>query len=418
MGNMCHDGTVSERTDERTNEQPNERRERKTAVHAKAEGHSEQPAERERTSTAIKTAFTVVSILLAIVILAPVILSGQDLYRWANAPQGLGLTPAFAILAPFALDIAAAACIGMVVIGAIWRRERAGVFGILIWVFAGVSAVAQYSHGITERTAGRAQDAWWFFPAIAILGPLLLEATLNRVRKWARQDAGEQQHGAAGFGTRWIPGVAFRETLAAWAASRREGIAGWQDAVAYVRERDALKKLNPVNAVRYAMDALRTNDPYDIRVWLQSRGVFAEQPAIDEANALRTNMASELVANATDEQAANTGEQSNGQTDEHHEARTPVETGTERSLANVRQFVRPATQAANGGGPATDEQVVFVEQHWPGWRTNVPSARDLSNVLGKRSTTPGHNLRKALVARLMCEQETNEDETPTEAVGS
>jgi len=355
-----------------------------------------------------------ISIFLAIVILAPVVLSGQDLYHWANTERGLNLAPAFAALAPIALDLAAVVCIGMVIVAAIVRRERPGLFGLLIWVFAGVSAYAQNAHGLAERTAGRAQDAYWFFPAIALLGPLLLEAALHRIRKWARQDAGEQQHGAAGFGNRWLPGVAFRETLAAWAASRREGISRWEDAVAFVRERNALSGLPRVDAVRYAVDALRTNDPYDVRVWLQSRGVSAEQEALDEvfaqlANTPNVIRGTNTPAEQTDEHPADTEP-----TTEANEPRTPVATTTERAPANVRPFVRRTTPpSANGSAPATDEQVAFVERSFPGvdWRTNTPSARDLSRALGKSSTTPGNNLRKALIARAASEA-TNQEATP------
>lgn len=226
---------------------------------------------------------TAVAVCLGLIILAPILLSGQDLYSWARAPRGLNLSPGFAALVPVALDIAAAACIGMVIIGAVWRRERPGVFGLLVWVFAGVSAWAQYRHGIVERDAGRAQDAWWLFPGLALLGPTLLEVTLHRVRRWARQDAGEQHTGAAGFGARWLPGVAFRETLAAWAASRREGIGDWRAAVAYVRERAAVAGLAPVDALRYALAELNTTDVHAARVWLQARGVLVDHIAIEAA---------------------------------------------------------------------------------------------------------------------------------------
>lgn len=224
-----------------------------------------------------------VAAALGLVILAPIMLSGQDLYSWARAPRGLDLAPWFAGMVPVALDIAAGTCIGMVVLGAVWRRERAGIFGLLVWVFALTSAYAQYRHGIAERDAGRAQDAWWLFPALALLGPTLLEVTLYRVRRWARQDADELLSGAAGFGARWLPGVAFRETLSAWAASRREGIGKASDAIAHVRERAALAKLGPVDAVKYAYGAIGQVDPHAARVWLQSRGILVDSAAIDAA---------------------------------------------------------------------------------------------------------------------------------------
>jgi hypothetical protein len=231
-----------------------------------------------------------VAIALGVVVLAPIVLSAQDLFSWARALHGLNLPPYFAGLVPLALDVAAAACIGMTVLAAAWKRERPGVFGLLVWVFALISAYAQYHHGIAERDAGRAQDAWWAMPAFATLGPLLLEVTLHRVRRWARQDAGEQHTGAAGFGTRWLPGVAFRETLSAWAVSRREGIGTWQAAVQFVRDRDLLAGLAPVEAVHYAYGALGVIDPHTARVWLAARGVIVEQAALEQAAAGRPVM--------------------------------------------------------------------------------------------------------------------------------
>ena len=226
------------------------------------------------------------SAALTTVLIAPVLLSSQDLYRWGASPTGLGLPNAWPLLVPVALDLAAVTCIGMTIVAA-WRRERPGVFEALVWVFALTSAYAQYKHGIAARGAGGARDAWWAMPAFAVLGPVLLHVTLSTLRKWARQDAGEQHHGAAGFGTRWIPGVAFRETLAAWAASRREGISQAADAVAYVRERKALSTLSPVDQMHYAFGALGSYESHAARVWLAARGVVVDQDTIEAATAGR-----------------------------------------------------------------------------------------------------------------------------------
>jgi hypothetical protein len=235
-----------------------------------------------------------VAVCLGLVILAPIALSGQDLYDWANSPKGLALDPWFAGMVPVALDLAAAACIGMVIVGTIWRRERPGAFGALVWVFAGLSAWAQYRHGVAARDAGGAQDAWWLFPALALLGPTLLEVTLARMRRWARIDTEEQHHGAAGFGARWIPGVALRETLKAWAASRREGIDQAPVAVAHVREVQALRGLSVPDAVAYAVDAIGSRDRHTVRLWLQARGVEVDRAALD-AVGLPTLIHAELI---------------------------------------------------------------------------------------------------------------------------
>ncbi len=235
-----------------------------------------------RTTTAMRRVLTGVSAALGIVILAPLALSGQDLYQWAQAPAGLNLSQPWPWFVPVALDLAAAACIGMTIV-AVWRRERAGLFGALVWVFALASAYGQYRHGLAEKAAGRAQDLWWAMPAFAVLGPLLLEVTLNKIRAWARKDAKEQHNGAAGFGKRWIPGVAFKETLAAWAASRREGIDRADDAIQFVRDRAAVKAMTGVEALHYAFGALRSTDTHAARVWLGARGVSVTQADIDMA---------------------------------------------------------------------------------------------------------------------------------------
>jgi hypothetical protein len=227
-----------------------------------------------------------VATMVGLVILAPIALSMQHLAAWAADPHGLGLTGWWPYLVPVGLDLAAGACIGMTVVAA-WRRERPGAFGILVWVFAGVSAWAQYRYGLTEQAAGRAQDAWWAMPAFALLGVLILEMVLHKTRGWARKDSGEQLHGAAGFGARWIPGVGFWETLRAWAASRREGITRADAAIAYVREVRALKGLDGVEAMHYAFGALGVVHPHEARVWLQARKVAVTQADVDLALAGR-----------------------------------------------------------------------------------------------------------------------------------
>jgi hypothetical protein len=221
-----------------------------------------------------------VSAALGMVILAPVALSSQDLYGWGADPRGLGLRNPWPWFVFLGLDFAAAACIGMAIVSA-WRRERAGVFAFLVWVFALTSAYAQYRHGLALRSAGKARDVYWALPTFALLGPVLLHAVLSRVRRWARQDVGELYQGAAGFGIRWA--VAPRETLRAWAASRREGIATTAGAVAYVRERATLAGLAPVECVRYAFGELGSADPHRARVWLSARGVLVDSATLTDA---------------------------------------------------------------------------------------------------------------------------------------
>jgi hypothetical protein len=226
----------------------------------------------------------VVAVLLGVVLLAPITLSSQDLYAWAAAPRGLGLPPpVWPLLVPASLDVAAATCIAMTVV-ATWRRDRPGVFAALVWVFACASVYAQYTHGLAERAAGRAQDAWWAMPMFAALGPLLLEVTLHRLRRWARQDADELLWGAAGFGVRWL--VAPWSTASAWAASRRFGIRSAPAALRWVADRSVVRALRgrPAEAVLYALgDAEVNGDLHAARVWLADRGVHVTQTALTEA---------------------------------------------------------------------------------------------------------------------------------------
>src|SRR5512136_424363 len=100
-----------------------------------------------------------VAVFLGFVTIAPLIISGQDLFSWASSEKGLNLHPGFALLIPVVFDIAAASCIGMSIIGAVWRSERSGVFGLMTWVFAGASAFAQYRSGMSSLRAGVALDA-------------------------------------------------------------------------------------------------------------------------------------------------------------------------------------------------------------------------------------------------------------------
>lgn len=215
---------------------------------------------------------------LGAVIVAPIALSSQDLVKWGEDPRGLGLDPFWAWLVFIALDLAAAVCVGMVTYSA-WRGESGGIFHVLTWMFAGASAYANYRHG----TKTPAADDQLFFPAMSLMGPLLLEVTLHRIRRWTRAAERTAMAARPHFGARWLPGVALAETLQAWAAAKREDIRRPEDAIAYVRERRSLAELGDVDAIRYAWSALGTRDEYEARVWLQARGRTVAQAAVDAA---------------------------------------------------------------------------------------------------------------------------------------
>jgi hypothetical protein len=228
----------------------------------------------------------VVGVSLALVIVAPVTLSAQHLIEWAHSPTGLGLPVYFAWVVFLALDLAAVTCIGMVTLCA-KRGESAGGFSIATWAFALASAFANYSGG---TGAGK-----WFFPAMSLAGPTLLEMVLGKVKAWARISEGTQMSARPKFGVRWVPGIAFRETSKAWAAARRENIAKTADAIAFVREADLLEQMNDTDAVRYAQAAARTTDPHELRQWLTSRGKNVAQAALPMLPAAPTVTAEQIV---------------------------------------------------------------------------------------------------------------------------
>lgn len=213
----------------------------------------------------------VVGVSLAAVIVAPVTLSATHLIKWASSAAGLGLPIGLAWLVFVALDLAAVTCIGMVVLCAM-KGEGAGAFSLATWGFAFASAFANYTGG---KGAGQ-----WFFPAMSLAGPALLEMVLSKVKRWARISEGTQLSARPKFGVRWVPGIAFRETARAWAAARRENIVKAADAIAFVREVDVLAKMSDTDAVRYATAAVGTQDAYALRQWLTSRGKDVAQDTL------------------------------------------------------------------------------------------------------------------------------------------
>jgi hypothetical protein len=170
--------------------------------------------------------------LLTVVIAAPIALSSQDLVAWAGSPDGLGLSSPWDVVVFLALDAAAAACVGMVVYSA-WRGETGGAFGLLVWVFAAGSAFANYRH---SSRPGAPADARWFFPLMSLAGPLLLEVTVRRIRRWVQTSAGRYERPLPHFRlARWLPLIAFRETVRAMCLAITEGYSRPEDAVRAAR---------------------------------------------------------------------------------------------------------------------------------------------------------------------------------------
>jgi hypothetical protein len=190
-----------------------------------------------------------VGILLAMVILTPIALSSHDLINWAAAPTGLHQPQPWPILVFLALDAAAGVCVLITVYSA-WRGEPAGVFGGLVWCFALGSAWANFRH---SSQPGAAPDAIWFFPAMSLAGPALLEAILGRVRRWFQRQTGRRNRAMPAFGwRRWTPGLgATRDTYGAYRTALLLGIDTVDAAIT------AYHQLCPDGSLRVAT-ALRT----------------------------------------------------------------------------------------------------------------------------------------------------------------
>ena len=172
-----------------------------------------------------------IAALLAFVVAAPIALSAQDLVEWAESSSGLNLDFGWATLVFMALDAAAAVCVLLSVYCA-WRGEPAGGFGIAVWVFALVSAFANYQHGTREGAPG---DAWWFFPLMSILGPALLEMVTRKLREWVQRGDNRRGKRMPHFGwRRWVPGVgSWTDTYGAYRTANLLGIETVDLAVAW-----------------------------------------------------------------------------------------------------------------------------------------------------------------------------------------
>jgi hypothetical protein len=122
---------------------------------------------------------------------------------------------------------------------------------------------------------------------MSIAGPVLLHVTLHRVRRWVRIADGDYRPARAHFGLRWLPGVAFAETLEAWKTSVRAGISRPELAVAQVRQRRLLASLDDQERIRFAIGALGALDGrasvHERRFWLAERGHPVATDALEQA---------------------------------------------------------------------------------------------------------------------------------------
>jgi Protein of unknown function (DUF2637) len=219
-----------------------------------------RPATHSRlTRVAMGILLAVVGVLLAVVICTPIALSSQDLIDWAAAPTGLGLPHPWPVLVFVALDAAAGVCVLLTVYCA-WRGEPAGVFGVLVWCFAVGSAFANYRHSTAPDAA---PDAVWFFPAMSVAGPALLETVLGRFRRWFQRDTGRRGRRLPAFGwRRWTPGLgALRDTYGAYRTALLLGIDTVDAAVATYHQLCPDGSLRVTAALR-ARNAAHVIDPF------------------------------------------------------------------------------------------------------------------------------------------------------------
>lgn len=201
----------------------------------------------------VKVLVSVVAALLAGLVLAPLSLSGQDLINWART--GLGLTGKWPWIVFYALDASAIVCVLMAFRRA-WKGQSGGVFQLMVWTIAGASAFANYRHGI--RSQDWAPDAWWFFPGMSLLSPLMLELVLLEIRKEAKARKKQVAEEMPSFGFwRWIPGVgAFRETYGAWRTARLLNLSTYEQAVQEYRRLCPTGSMRVLKAIRAREQAL------------------------------------------------------------------------------------------------------------------------------------------------------------------
>ena len=172
------------------------------------------------------------AVLLAGLVAAPLSLSAQDVVKWARA--GLDLHGIWTGIVVYALDASAIISVLICVYSA-WNGKRSPFFQVAVWAIAGLSAFAQYKHGMTVRN--ESPDAFWFFPTMALGAPGMVEGVLAEVRSAQRAKKGQLAKQMPKFGIlRWIPGIgSFVETYGSWRIARLLNISTYEEAVAMYR---------------------------------------------------------------------------------------------------------------------------------------------------------------------------------------
>jgi hypothetical protein len=238
----------------------------------------------------------IVAYCLAVVIIVPTVMSGIHLVSWAHDKKnGLDLPYALSGLPIVTLDGTTIVCIVMVTMAAL-RREHGGAFHVMSWVMAFVGFAINLRYGLETPQKGDE----YYYPAMNLTGPVILEFTLAFLRRWLSIDAGLRFQGVAmhDFGKRLRPGVARRETKAAWKVSQREGITDPWKAIRAAREERLLRGMTGVDALRIAFERIDSRNAFEARLWLLGRGIEVTEQ--DVKLALEPRDLAEFVAATED----------------------------------------------------------------------------------------------------------------------
>lgn len=200
-----------------------------------------------------------IALSLVAIVIAPPALSAQDILAWArlNSPDaGLGLEQGWPWVVFLAMDFAAAVCV-LVSLYCAFRDEPPGVFGLGVWAFAGITAFANYQFNTVPGAPG---DGFWFFPAMSLVGPVLLHAMIKKIRGWVLKAAGGQRGRRPKFAVAdWVPILGSPQaTFGAWRIGGLLGISKPDDALfafrALSRRRGWWRRWAVNGAVRAALD--------------------------------------------------------------------------------------------------------------------------------------------------------------------
>lgn len=293
---------------------------------------------------------------LSAVVALPPALNAENIVGWANTPDGLGLPIVWAWIAFGGLDLIAFVCVLETLIQS-QRGRKAGAFALLVWAFAGASAYAGYRHGTLP---GSGRDVKWFFPFMALAGPLLLHLILKRNRVDKQVDEGKrlQYAPASAYGwKRWLPVTgAFMETYCAWRLGHLEGIT--KPAVAV----DRYRALRPY-AGRTGLRVLRA-----LRADAERRRANAAAPIRTPAPRTPDEANTDQVAKAN---------------------------GSPNGRVRTRHVRKSANTGPNG---SAEERYLKAREHFAG-HAERPSVRELAVFLGVAPTT-AHPWHKRLMTDL------------------